>query len=152
LLNAQGRAVRVNSRQRVGQIGIVVRTVIGLAFGLLAGLPIRNSGMTMIFLAALFAGGVLLSWGLGPFGLLVVAAIRLGQYLVFYSRFVGPAAQTLDAPAAIFITQGIFVFMPGMALLVAAHIGLIAERMFRSGDQASRTDSDFVEPVSGSGA
>jgi hypothetical protein len=107
--------------------------------------------MTMIFLAALSGGAVLLSWGLGPFRLLVVAAIWLGQYLVFYSRFVWPASQTLDVASAIFITQGIFIFMPGMALLVAAYIGLIAERMFRRGDQASRTDSDFVEPVSGAG-
>jgi hypothetical protein len=142
----------MNSRRRVGPIGIVVRTVIGLAFGLLAGLLIRNSGMTMIFLAVLFVGAVLLSWGLGSFRLLVVAAIWLGQYLVFYSRFVRPASPTLDVALPVFITQGIFLFMPGMALVVAAYIGLLAERMFRSGDKASRRDSDFVEPVSGPGA
>ncbi len=76
--------------------------------------------MTMIFLAALSAGAVLFSWGLGPFRLLVVAAIWLGQYLVFYSRFVRPASQTLDVAVPVFITQGIFLFMPGMALVAAA--------------------------------
>jgi hypothetical protein len=136
----------MNSRQRAGPIGIVVRTVIGFGFGLLAGLFIRSSGMTMIFLAALCAGGVLFSWGLGPFRLLVLAAIWLGQYLVFYSRFVRPSPQTLDVAVPLLVIQGIFLFMPGMALLAAAYVGLIAERMFRSADKPARTDSDLAGP------
>lgn len=121
----------MNSRRRVEPVTLVVRMLAGLVLGLLAGLLIRSSGMTMVFLAALSGGAVLLCWRLGPSRLLVVAAIWLGQYLVFYCRFVKPSQMTLDVATPVFITQGIFVFMPGMALVVGAYIGLIAEKMFR---------------------
>ena len=121
----------MNSRRRVEPVTLVVRMLAGLVLGLLAGLLIRSSGMTMVFLAALSGGAVLLCSRLGPSRLLVVAAIWLGQYLVFYWRFVKPSQMTLDVATPVFITQGIFVFMPGMALVVGAYVGLIAEKMFR---------------------
>jgi hypothetical protein len=127
----------MNTKPPVGPIALAVRMFIGLGFGLLAGLLIRNSGMTMLFLAALCGGVVLLAWGTGPSRLLVAAAIWLGQYLVFYWRFVKPASQTLEVAAPVFIVQGIFMFMPGMALVVGAYIGLVAEKIFRSAKKSS---------------
>jgi len=137
----------MNSKQRVALIALPVRMLAGLVLGLLAGLLIRNSGMTMVFLATLYGGAVLLSWRLGPSRLLVVAAIWLGQYLVFYWRFVKPSPLTLDVATPVFITQGIFVFIPGMALAAAAYIGLMAERMFRREQKSSGAHTDLVEPT-----
>jgi hypothetical protein len=131
---------------KVGPKAVVVRMLAGLGFGLLAGFLIRSSGMTMIFLAALFGGVVLLSWRTGPARLLIAAAIWLGQYLVFYSRFAWPSSPTLDVAGPVFIVRGIFVFMPGMALVAGAYIGLIAEKIFRSSEKSSRADPDLIEP------
>jgi hypothetical protein len=131
----------MNTKLRARLITLVVRILAGLVLGLLAGLLIRNSGMTIVFLVALFGGAVLISWRLGPSRLLVVAAIWLGQYLVFYWRFVKPSPLTLDVATPVFITQGIFVFMPGMALVAGAYIGLIAEKMFRRQEKFSGADT-----------
>jgi hypothetical protein len=136
----------MNSKQRVAPIALLVRMLAGLLLGLLAGLLIRNSGMTMVFLATLCGGTVLLSWRLGPSRLLVAAAIWLGQYLVFYWRFVKPSPLTLDVATPVFITQGIFVFMPGMALVSGAYLGLIAERMFRREEKSSGADTGGRNP------
>jgi hypothetical protein len=83
---------------------------------------------------------------LGPSRLLVAAAIWLGQYLVFYWRFVKPSPLTLDVATPVFITQGIFVFMPGMALVSGAYLGLIAERMFRREEKSSGADTGGRNP------
>ncbi|HTC34702.1 MAG TPA: hypothetical protein VK724_15085 [Bryobacteraceae bacterium] len=112
---------------------LLARILAGLAFGLLAGLLISHSGLGIIFLAALFVGAALISLGLGPSRLLVAIAIWVGQYVIFYWRFIRPASPTDNATgASLLIIHSMFVFLPGMVVFLGAYVGLLAERMKNS--------------------
>ena len=120
---------------------LLTRMVAGLALGLIAGAAIWQRGMVMMYLVALGAGVALLSIGLGLSRFLVAAAIWLGQYAVFFLKFYRPKPITLDAEAPRAITNGIFVFMPAMALIVGAYGGLLFERARRIIDKRAEDAS-----------
>jgi hypothetical protein len=114
-------------------VKLLARSVAGLVFGLLAGLLISHSGLGIIYLAALFAGAAFISIGLGPQRILIAIAIWVGQYALFYWRFIRPANPADDVSATpLLITHSLFVFLPGMAVFFGAYVGLLAERMKRS--------------------
>ena len=112
---------------------LLIRAVAGLAFGLLAGLLISHAGLGIIYLVALSAGAAFISIGLGPQRILIAIAIWVGQYAMFYWRFIRPANPADDVSATPpLITHSIFVFLPGIAVFFGAYAGLLAERMKRS--------------------
>ena len=110
-------------------MGLGTRILAGLAFGTVAGLLIRHSGLGAIFLVALCIGTAVLSVGLGGSRLLVAGAIWLGQYLVFYWRFMRPVVPSVEVAAPLFIINGMVIFVPGLAVTMGAFVGLLAERI-----------------------
>jgi hypothetical protein len=114
-------------------VKLLARTLAAFAFGLLAGLLISHQGLGISFLVAVFAGAACISIGLGPSRILVAMAIWIGQYAIFYGRFIRPAPPADDVSATpLLITHSLFVFLPGMAAFFGAYAGLLAERMKRS--------------------
>lgn len=117
--------------------GLGIRILAGLAFGVLAGALIWRSGMGIVFLIALFGGTAFISLGLGTSRLLVAMAIWLGQYLIFYWRFVEPIRSALETAVPLLIVHNLFVFLPAIAVIVGAYVGLVAERIHRTPDGGS---------------
>jgi hypothetical protein len=112
--------------------GLGIRILAGLALGVLAGSLIWHRGMGIVFLIALFGGTAFISLGLGPSRLLVAMAIWLGQYSIFYWRFVEPARSSVETAGPLFVIHNLFVFMPAIAVIVGAYVGLVGERIYRT--------------------
>ena len=87
--------------------------------------------MGIVFLIALFGGAALLSLALGSSRLLVAMAIWLGQYLIFHWRFVEPVSPSPETAVPLLIVSNLFVFLPAIAIIVGAYVGL-AERIHRT--------------------